>query len=223
MPDIHKIEIRANELIALENANLPDDTKLEITFPDKEILKIAEKELKSFREHRGQPDRKFRLKGCAKRRATRSKRHTQEKHFGIPQHAYHPNAFAMATLRGKQIAAADLEISGGAYSLEQVQELMNGISRQAIDKRVQEGSLFTVPGPNNRKHYPVIQFNPDGQPVKGLKDVIKALPSDSSWDILNFLANVDHMLDDRKPIDVLKSGDIEKVLFSASRIGEMGN
>ncbi|NKX16055.1 hypothetical protein HGG75_08935 [Ochrobactrum pseudogrignonense] len=120
MPDIHKIEIRANELIALENANLPDDTKLEITFPDKEILKIAEKELKSFREHRGQPDRKFRLKGCAKRRATRSKRHTQEKHFGIPQHAYHPNAFAMATLRGKQIAAADLEISGGAYSLEQV-------------------------------------------------------------------------------------------------------
>jgi len=222
MPGGNKIEIWANELIALENAKLPDDTKLEITFPDKETLEKAKKELKSFREHRGQTSRKRRLEGCAKWRTTRSKRHPHEKFVGIPHHAYHPNPFAMAILRGKQIAAADLEISGGAYSLEQVQEMMNGISRQAIDKRVQEGSLFTVPGPNNRKHYPVIQFNPDGQPVKGLKDVIKALPSDSPWDILNFLANVDYMLDDRKPIDVLKSGEIEKVIFSALRMGEMG-
>ncbi len=156
-------------------------------------------------------------------RVVKNRRGSNEKLAGIAHHAYRPAPFAMAILRGKQVAAADLEASGGAYRLKQVQELMNGISRQAIEKRVQDGSLFTIPGPNNRKQYPVIQFNADGHPIKGLKDVIKALPTDSPWDILNFLANVDHLLNNRRPIDVLKIGDIEKVVFAASRIGEMGN
>jgi hypothetical protein len=62
---------------------------------------------------------------------------------------------------------------------------MQGVSRQAIDKRVQEGNLLAVPGPSNRRSYPDMQFNPDGAIVEGMKAVCAALPTKNPWTILN--------------------------------------
>jgi hypothetical protein len=222
MSQPQKMQLTVGQLSVLEGTNLPADTLLEITIPDKKTEKVVKKRLQAYgqfakkRNHKFAPDRNAILKIIERKNARKML-------AGISRKAFEPDPYSMAILRGKKIAAEDLKRSGGAYSLEQVQALLNGISRQAIEKRVQEGSLFAVPGPNNRKHYPVIQFYSDGRPVKGLKEVIKAIPTDNPWDILNFLTNADYMLDNRRPIDVLKNGEIDKVIFSASRIGEMGN
>jgi hypothetical protein len=137
--------------------------------------------------------------------------------------AFEPSSRAKALLRGVQIAQGDLKESGGAYDLEQVRVLMNGISRQMVDRKVREGSLLAVPGPSNRRAYPTVQFASDGTVVPGLKAVQDALPTGNPWAVLNFLVRPDSRLNGRKPIDLLKAGEIDLVVDAARRMGQQGS
>jgi hypothetical protein len=137
--------------------------------------------------------------------------------------AFEPSSRAKALLKGVQIAQDDLKDSGGAYDLEQVRSLLNGISRQMIDRKVREGSLLAVPGPSNRRAYPTVQFNRDGTVVPGLKAVYDALPTGNPWAVLNFLVRPDPRLSGRKPIDLLKSGDVDLAVEAARRAGQQGS
>lgn len=143
----------------------------------------------------------------------------------LPPHgaAYEPDARAKAILRGKQQAQADLQANGGAYTLAEVRTLLNGISRQAVNKKVQDGHLLTVPGPGDDHRYPTAQFASDGQLVPGLKAVQDALPTKSPWAVFNYMIQPDALLDGRKPIDVLKEGHVSLVVEAARRSGEMGS
>lgn len=145
------------------------------------------------------------------------------KKAAIDASAFEPSSRAKALLKGVQIAQNDLKKAGGAYDLDQVRVLMNGISRQMIDRKVRDGSLLAVPGPSNRRAYPTVQFTPDGTIVPGLKAVRDALPTDNPWAILNFLVHPDPRLSGRKPIDALKAGEIELVVDAARRIGQQGS
>lgn len=140
----------------------------------------------------------------------------------VGSQAYQLNAKARALLRGKEIVARDLSTSGGAYSLEQVQSLLHDITRQAVNKRVRDGSLLAVPGPSNRLSYPVVQFTDGGTPVEGLKEVREALGTENSWMILNFLVSPDSKLGNRTPIDLMKAGKLQRVLEVARRFGVQG-
>ena len=140
----------------------------------------------------------------------------------INQGAFEPDARSRAILEGVRIAQKDLEDAGGAYDLEQVRMLLRGVSRQAIDKRVQQGSLLAVPGPSNRRSFPTLQFNRDGSVLAGLKEVREALPVESPWAVLNFLANPDDRLGGRKPVDVLRAGKVAQVIQAARLYGEPG-
>jgi hypothetical protein len=135
--------------------------------------------------------------------------------------AYDPSSRARALLQGHKLAEADLKEAGGAFDLEQVRTLLNGVSRQAIEKRVKEGSLLVVPGPSNRRRYPTAQFTRDGV-VLGLKEVQEALPTRNPWAVLNFFVRPDDQLGGRKPIDVLRQGDVELVVSAARGMGVQG-
>jgi nucleoid DNA-binding protein len=136
------------------------------------------------------------------------------------ENAYTPSARALALLRGKEISEKDLKESGGAFTLKDVETLL-GISRQAIDKKVQDDALLAVPGPHGRRRYPAVQFTKDGT-VPGLRHVLKSLPSTNSWFRLNFLVTPDSHLAGRRPIDVLSEGNVESVLTAAKAVGVQG-
>ncbi len=140
----------------------------------------------------------------------------------VGREAFEPDARARAMLRGVEYARADLRDAGGAYDLDQVRTLMHDVSRQAIDKRVKEGSLLAVPGPSNRRRFPTIQFNADGAVVPGLKAVQDTLGYESPWVVLNFLVNPDDRLNGERPIEVLRRGEVERVVESARRVGVQG-
>ncbi|MBP2427426.1 hypothetical protein [Bradyrhizobium elkanii] len=140
----------------------------------------------------------------------------------VNKDAFAPDARALAVLEGVRIAQEDLRRSGGAYDLDQVRTLLRGISRQAVDKRVQEGSLLAVPGPSNHRSFPTLQFNVDGTVVEGLKSVQEALPTNNPWTVLNFLAQPDERLGGRKPIDLLREGKVELVVEAARRMAQQG-
>lgn len=134
------------------------------------------------------------------------------------------DARARALGRGAKIAANDLDKAGGAYSMDQVCEVL-GVSLQTVNKKIAEGELFAVPGSNHRRLFPRIQFiRVRGRDVlvKGLREVTSAFPSKNPWMLLNFLVNSDDRLNRRTPIEVLKSGDIALVVEAARRVGEQG-
>ena len=139
----------------------------------------------------------------------------------IAASSYAPGPRARALLRGVEIAQSDLEEAGGAFDLEQVQALLHGVSRQAVEKRVKEGSLLAVPGPSNRRRYPALQFTRDGV-VAGLKDVQAALPTRNPWAVLNFLVRPDDRLERRSPIECLRQGEIAPVVAAARSMGQQG-
>lgn len=141
----------------------------------------------------------------------------------IDSAAYAPDARGRAILRGLRIAEADLREAGGTFGLDEVRLLLRGISRQAVDKRVQEGRLIAVPGPSNRRRYPTFQFGDDGSIIAGLDEIKAALPTRNPWAVLNFFTRPDASLDGRRPVDLLKAGEIEAVVAAARRYGEPGS
>lgn len=150
---------------------------------------------------------------------------TKDKAQGVPsvsEEAFAPGLKAKALLRGVEITQADLARSGGAYDLASVQTLLHGVSRQSVEARVRSGGLLAVPGPSNKRYYPVVQFRDDGTVVDGLSEVQAALPTKNAFAILNFLINPDDRLGGRKPIDLLKAGDVTSVVEAARRYAEAG-
>jgi hypothetical protein len=184
---------------------------------------VVEQELRRLGSDRIQrlPGLVIKAKGCGSV-WRRVKPGSIERKNAIDVSAFEPSSRAKALLRGAQIAQSDLKESGGAYDLDQVRVLMNGISRQMVDRKVREGSLLAVPGPSNRRAYPTMQFNHDGTVVPGLKAVQEALPTESPWAVLNFLVRPDPRLNGRKPIDLLKAGEIDLVVEAARRMGHQG-
>jgi hypothetical protein len=140
-----------------------------------------------------------------------------QKRHPINAQAYEPSARSRALLRGIEMAEQDLRAAGGTFELDQVRTILRGVSRQAIEKRVREGSILAVPGPSNRRRYPAIQFMPDGSVAKGLRAVREALPSHNPWLVLNFLVNPDPRLNRRRPIDLLRAGEV-----AGGRVGAAG-
>ncbi|MEQ1931054.1 MAG: hypothetical protein ABL957_11085 [Parvularculaceae bacterium] len=135
--------------------------------------------------------------------------------------AFQPDAKAQALLAGVEQAKADLTNAGGAYTLEQVCALLGDISRQAVHNRVREGALFSVKAPGGRVAFPTLQFTSEG-PVEGLSALVKAFPSKNRWMLLNFLVHSDDRLGNRRPIDVLKTGEVDLVVEAARTLGEHG-
>jgi hypothetical protein len=146
----------------------------------------------------------------------------QELPAAVDASAFEPDARARAVLRGLEYAREDLRDAGGAYDLDQVRSVLNGVSRQAITKRVKDGSLLAVPGPNGKRSYPTFQFTGEGTVVSGLKAVLDAFPSRNPWMVLNFLVNPQDALGGGKPIDLLRAGDADAVVAAARRIGVQG-
>jgi hypothetical protein len=147
---------------------------------------------------------------------------TSETQPAADERAFRLDARSRALLRGKEIALQDIKAAGGAFTLEEVCQILGQVSRQVIERRVREGRLLAVPGPSNRRVYPAIQFRADGQVLPGIKDVLHALPTENPQAVLNFLVNSDHRLDDRKPIDLLKAGQTDLVVQAAANLATQG-
>jgi hypothetical protein len=127
---------------------------------------------------------------------------------------------AMARLRGIEARRRILTDEGGILSAEEVREILI-ISRQAVDKRRKAGRLIAVSLGRRGFGYPAWQFSEHGI-LPHLETVLDALKQHDTWTKLVFFTSENAAIGGKRPLDALRSGDVENVLAAACTYGEQG-
>jgi hypothetical protein len=126
---------------------------------------------------------------------------------------------AQAKIRGL-LAKRDLvQAEGGCLTASDAAELL-GLSRQAVDKRRQSGSLLAVAIGRRGYLYPAWQFG-DGVSTL-LPRVREAMGDADPWSQIRFFVSPNSALAGRSPVAALRQGNSEEVERAARMWGTHG-
>jgi hypothetical protein len=124
-----------------------------------------------------------------------------------------------ARVRGVLAQRELLDADGGTLSAAEIAEVF-GITRQAVDKRRNAGQLLALEAGKRGYLYPAWQLSDRGS-IDGFAEVLAVLAA-PPWAAARFFLSGNHRLRGRRPIDVLRKGDVEAVLAAAEMFGEHG-
>jgi biotin operon repressor len=127
---------------------------------------------------------------------------------------------AKARLRGVFAQRELLDAEGGTLSAAEIAKAL-GVTRQAIDKRRKAGQLLALEVGKRGYLYPAWQLAEPGL-LPGLAQVLSSLPADSPWATARFFLSGNDRLRGRRPLDVLRKGDVDVVVRAAAAFGEQG-
>jgi len=128
---------------------------------------------------------------------------------------------ASAFLRGIEAKRRLIGETGGVYSTEQVAEFL-GTTPQEIDKRRTGRKLLGLVFRRKGYMYPVWQFDKDRGTLPGLEEVLLTLADHDAWMQNIFFVSRNTRLNERRPFDLLRQGEIEPVIEAAKSLGEHG-
>jgi hypothetical protein len=118
-----------------------------------------------------------------------------------------------ALRRGHEARKELLAAEGGVLSGAEVAELL-GLSRQAVDKRRRLGRLLGFSIGRRGIVYPAWQFT-EGGVLPGLEEVLSDLPIRTGWSPVIFMLSENAWVDNERPLDCLRRGEIECVRRAA--------
>ena len=124
-----------------------------------------------------------------------------------------------AFLRGAEMKRTLLKTEGGVLSAPQLAEHL-GITPQGLGKKREKGQVFWLEVGDGYV-YPAFQVGSSGL-LPGIREVLDAFEEDNPWSRVNFMLTGDARLAGRRPLDVLRDGDIKAVTRAARGYGEHG-
>lgn len=139
--------------------------------------------------------------------------------IGSEIEAAQPDPLTAAFLRGAKMKRALLMTEGGVLSAPQLAEHL-GITPQGLGKKREKGQVFWL-DVGDGYVYPTFQVGPNGL-LPGIRDILDAFEEKDPWARVNFMLTGDARLGGRRPLDVLREGDIASVTRAARGYGEHG-
>lgn len=133
-----------------------------------------------------------------------------------------PLAASFARVAEKKQAL--IQRAGGSLGATQVARLLDGISRQAVDKRRAAQQLMAVRSASGDYQYPACQFTPDGV-VSHLSEFLRTSQFRDPWMQLQLLLSTPETLAGERVIEALASPDAQvcaEALRVARTAGELG-
>lgn len=134
---------------------------------------------------------------------------------------------AASYARGAERKRQLLERAGGAINASEVGQLLDGITRQAVDKRRAQGKLLAMRNASGDYLYPSYQFLPDGSVLPHLADYLRTCGFRDPWMQLQLLLATPETLGGTVTLrDALRSEDervVEEALRVARTAGEQGS
>ncbi|MHC1764256.1 MAG: hypothetical protein AB9869_08115 [Verrucomicrobiia bacterium] len=125
---------------------------------------------------------------------------------------------ARALTRGIEAKRELAEAEGGSLSSDEVARLLN-ISKTAVLKRLAAGRLLAWREERlNAARFPAWQFATDGRVLQGLEEVLDVLHQDpqlGGWGKVLFFLQTRAPLGNKRPLDLLREGDVKRVCSAA--------
>ena len=119
---------------------------------------------------------------------------------------------ARGVLARKQLEQAE----GGSLSSEAVAELLGLSKRQSVDYQRRERALVAWRTSAGKWRYPVWQFNERGV-LSGIRECLAVLPTDAGFGAMIFFLSKRHSLGGRRPLDLLREGNVQEAIAAAER------
>jgi hypothetical protein len=127
---------------------------------------------------------------------------------------------AAARAQGLEARQQLMNAEGGPWTADQVASHLR-VSRQAVDKRRKAGRLLALTVGRRGYFYPSWQFGRDGI-VRGWDTVLAILTPLDAWASVIFMLSPNDRLENKRPIDALRAGSIDRVRAAAAVFGEHG-
>lgn len=102
---------------------------------------------------------------------------------------------------------------GVFYSVDRVMQVLGGISRQAVNERVQKNRLLRVRTSDNVLVFPAFQFTELGELRPGMSDLLKILLStgEDPWTVAYWLTSEIAEFEDRTALDILDTRNADEI------------
>lgn len=140
--------------------------------------------------------------------------------LAIPEASPYPH-YDTAIRRGIELRNWILQKDGGVVTAQEAAAILGLKSRQAIYGLLRQERLLAVPVGTGHLCIPAWQFR-DGRILPGLNRTLQALVHKDPWRRLLFFVSANFLLENQRPLDILRSGDIEAVVHAALSHGQQG-
>lgn len=130
------------------------------------------------------------------------------------------SSLARAIARGNVAREEMKSQEGGSCSAEEAGATL-GISKAAALKRFQKGQLLGWrEAKQNAVRFPVWQFHEDGTltGLAGVLDAFEGAEEIDDWAKILFFLNPLSSLDGKRPLDLLRAGNVQRVIWAAQGI-----
>jgi hypothetical protein len=130
-----------------------------------------------------------------------------------------PDPLTAALLRGSEMKRDMLKAEGGALSGPQLAAHL-GVTPQGLGRKRERNQVFWLEVGDGFV-FPAFQIGETGL-LPGVREVLAAFQIDDPWMRVHFMLSGERRLGGRRPIEVLREGQIEPVVQAASAYGEHG-
>ena len=110
----------------------------------------------------------------------------------------------------KELQAAE----GGAWTGQELQGRFN-LTPATLHRRRKEHRIIYWRDARHEFHYPQWQFTPAGALLPGVQEVLQTFRSDDEWRLMSYFLGQRRQLGGRRPLDLLRAGERQKVLSHA--------
>lgn len=133
-------------------------------------------------------------------------------------------AFERVRLRSMGSEEKTLAQEGGTLSDAEFAKRLNVRSRQTVHNYRDSGKIFAIPSGTRNFVYPAVQIH-QGELLPGLEQVLSRLheAKHSPMGILLFFLTPAEALENERPLDLLRRGEIEEARLHAERYGVIGS
>ena len=139
-----------------------------------------------------------------------------EEFFGLNANALKEllPAGSKSTVRGSNLMAALQTAENGSWSATELKRKFRFTAGDLCYRRLGRGIVFwkTAKG---AFRYPRWQFAKKGNLLPGIAETLNIFQSDDAWRIVRYFLTVRQQLGNRRPLDLLRAGEIEQVLAHA--------
>ncbi len=103
---------------------------------------------------------------------------------------------------------------GGAWTGQELQKRFK-LTPATLHRRRKEHRIIYFRDGRHDFHYPIWQFTPGGAMLPGIQEVLAKFQSRDEWRVMRYFLGKRAELGDRRPLDLLRDGEREKVLAHA--------